>query len=195
MSAGQEVYSCDFFQHMVDHLQQMKLDEAQAFAKAYLGYEGTLSLGARDIMLPIMIPNSPYIMRNGADRRGHGVFPCYLGQNRLEIQLTLNAAKYLGVDASVFPATISTKCSLMYHEVKMTQADTLGFSDTGENTPLSTGDLPSSLQVGNITPWRMQLPRGTSTNPRDVLWRFSFWLSRITRMNLVIASNIFAPQH
>ena len=51
MSAGQEVYTCDFFQHMVDHLQQMKLEEAQAFAKAYLGYEGTLSLTARDIML------------------------------------------------------------------------------------------------------------------------------------------------
>ena len=129
MSAGQEVYTCDFFQHMVDHLQQMKTEEARAFAKAYLGYEGSLTLAARDIMLPIMIPNSPFIMRNGADRRGHGVFPCYLGQNRLEIQLTLNAAKYLGVDASVVPTTISTKCSLMYQEVKMTQADTLGFSD------------------------------------------------------------------
>ena len=56
------------------------------------------------------------------------MFPCYLGQNRLEIQLTLNAATYMGVDASVSPASISTKCSLMYHEVKMTQADTLGFS-------------------------------------------------------------------
>ena len=54
----------------------------------FMAYEGTLGLAARDIMLPLMIPNSPFIMRNGADRRGHGVFPCYLGQNRLEIQLT-----------------------------------------------------------------------------------------------------------
>ena len=129
MSAGQEVYTIDFFTHMVDHLQAMRTEEAQAFANAYLGYEGTLSLTARDIMLPIMIPNSPCIMRNGADRRGHGVFPCYLGQNRLEVQITMNAAKYMGVDASVAPGSISNKCSLMYNECKMTQADTLGFSD------------------------------------------------------------------
>ena len=167
MSAGQEVYTCDFFQHMVDHMQQMKLEEAKAFAKAYLGFESVLSLNARDVMLPIMIPNSPFIMRNGADRRGHGVFPCYLGQNRLEIQLTLNAAKYLSADASVLPGSISTKCSLMYHEVKMTQADTLGFSDhRGKYSLINRRftELTSGWQhyttADAIATWNINQPQG-----------------------------------
>ena len=44
LSAGQEVYTCDFFQHMVDHLQQMKDEEVKDFATAYLGYEASLTI-------------------------------------------------------------------------------------------------------------------------------------------------------
>jgi len=129
LSQGQEVYSCDYLQHMADHLQQYSEEELKDFAAVYLGGETVLSLGARDIMCPILLPNSRFLSRDGKDIRGDGVFPCYLGTNRLEIQVTLNAAAYMGVDASVFPASISGKCSLMYNEVKMTSPDLMNFSD------------------------------------------------------------------
>ena len=129
LSQGQEVYSCDYMQHMADHLQQYSEEELKDFAKVYLGAEDVLSLAARDVMLPILIPNSPFIGREPRDLRGHGVFPCYLGTNRLEIQITMNEAKYMGVDASVVPGSISGLCSLMYNEVKMTGPDLMNFSD------------------------------------------------------------------
>ena len=76
LSQGQEVYSCDYMQHMADHLQQYSEEELKDFAKVYLGAEDVLSLAARDVMLPILIPNSPFIGREPRDLRGHGVFPC-----------------------------------------------------------------------------------------------------------------------
>ena len=50
LSQGQEVYSCDYLQHMADHLQQYSEEELKDFAAVYLGGESVLSLGARDIM-------------------------------------------------------------------------------------------------------------------------------------------------
>ena len=91
---------------MADHLQQYSEEELYDFAKVYLGSEDVLSKDARDVMLPILIPNSPFIGREPRDLRGHGVFPCYLGTNRLEIQITMNEAKYMGVDATVVPGSV-----------------------------------------------------------------------------------------
>ena len=39
LSQGQEVYSCDYMQHMADHLQQYTEEELKDFAKIYLGGE------------------------------------------------------------------------------------------------------------------------------------------------------------
>ena len=162
LSQGQEVYSCDYMQHMADHLQQYSEEELADFAKVYLGAEEVLSKDARDVMLPILIPNSPFIGREPRDLRGHGVFPCYLGTNRLEIQITMNEAKYMGVDASVFPGSISGQCSLMYNEVKMTGPDLMNFSD--HRGKYSIINRRFTEAGGRHTPraW----PRGTSTNPR-----------------------------
>ena len=63
LSQGQEVYSCDYLQFMADHLQQYNDEELKDFANAFLGREDALSLNARDVMCPILIPNSPFLSR------------------------------------------------------------------------------------------------------------------------------------
>jgi hypothetical protein len=129
LSQGQEVYNCDFMQFMADHLQQYSEEELNDFSKVFLGGESSLSLNARDVMCPIFLPNSPFLSREGKDTRGHGVFPCYLGTNRLEVQITMNAANYPSMDTTVDSPTISGRCSIMYNEVKMTGPDLMNFSD------------------------------------------------------------------
>ena len=94
LSAGQEVYVCDYHQHLVDYLQQLRDEDGRQFGKTYLGYETVASNAARTIMLPILLPNSPFLLRDGKDLRGHGVFPSYLGQNRLEVQFTMKPNTY-----------------------------------------------------------------------------------------------------
>ena len=168
LSQGQEVYSCDYMQHMADHLQQYSEEELKDFAKVYLGGEDVLSKDARDVMLPILIPNSPFILREPRDLRGHGVFPCYLGTNRLEIQITLNEAKYMGVDASVVPGSISGLCSLMYNEVKMTGPDLMNFSDhRGKYSIINRRftELTSGWQsyTSGVKTWNINQPQGVVT--------------------------------
>ena len=171
LSAGQEVYTCDFFQHMVDHLQQMRDEEVKDFATAYLGFEsGSLSTAARNVMLPILLFNSQYLMRSGRDNRGHGVLPCYLGQNRLEIQITLNESKYMLTDTTSTVPTISNQCSLMYHEVKMTPANLLSFSDARGKYSVVTRrftELTSGWQhyanTNTKATWNINQPQGIIT--------------------------------
>lgn len=168
VSQGQEVYSCDYMQFMADHLQQYSDEEVLDFGKVFLGTEDALSLDARDVLLPILLPNSPFMSREGVDIRGHGVFPCYLGTNRLEIQITMNAAKYMTADASVVPGSISGLCSLMYNEVKMTGPDLMNFSDhRGKYSIINRRftELTSGWQAytsGNAT-WNINQPQGVVT--------------------------------
>ena len=67
-----------------------------------------------------------------AESRGTFEDTAYSRANRLEIQITMNEAKYMGVDASVVPGSISGLCSLMYNEVKMTGPDLMNFSEPGK---------------------------------------------------------------
>ena len=89
LSAGQEVYSHDVQQFLVDYCQSLSEEQLNRFGKAYLGNQDTMDDSARTLIIPLLLPNSQYAQRNGQDSRGFGVFPCYLGQNRLEIQLRI----------------------------------------------------------------------------------------------------------
>ena len=57
------------------------------------------------------------------------MFPAYLGNQRLELQFTLNEAERLSGTASQAPTSISDKCTLMYHEVQMTGANLRKYQD------------------------------------------------------------------
>ena len=133
LSAGQEVHSHDCQQFFVDYCQSLSEEQLYRFGKAYLGQEDTMTDDARTLMIPLLLPNSQYAQRNGQDSRGFGVFPCYLGQNRLEIQLTLNPAVYLSSNSASNAASIKGACTLMYHQVEMTPDNLLKYSDLRGN--------------------------------------------------------------
>ena len=70
LSAGQEVYTCRYADFLADYCASLNNQTLKNFAKTYLGTD-TASLDARVVMLPILLPNSAYLNRNGHDTRGH----------------------------------------------------------------------------------------------------------------------------
>ena len=84
MSAGQEVYTADVERFLVDYCQSLSEEQLKRFSEAYLGHASPIGTGSRTLLIPLLLPNSQYMQRNGQDTRGFGVFPCFLGQNRLE---------------------------------------------------------------------------------------------------------------
>ena len=120
MSGGQQVYLAPYTMFLADHMQSLTEHCAKEFAKTYLGYEATPSGDARDIMCPILLPNSAYMDRAGPSTRGHGIFPAVMENNRLEIQLTMHSGNYLTSDTAVSVGSIKGLCSYMFHEVRTT---------------------------------------------------------------------------
>ncbi len=169
LSAGQEVYVCDYNQHMIDYLQQLRDEDAVQFGKCYLGHEVNMSNAARTVMLPLFLPNSPFLLRDGKDQRGHGIFPAYLGQNRLELQLTMNASTYALANGTDVIPSISGKCSMMYRECQMSASNKLAFGDargkysviTRRFTEITSG-WESAAADTNIT-WNINQPQGIVT--------------------------------
>ena len=169
LSAGQEVYVCDYHQHLVDYLQQLRDEDARQFGKTYLGWESNASNAARVLMLPVLLPNSPLLLRDGKDLRGHGVFPSFLGQNRLEIQFTMNPNTFQCENGTDTVPSISGKCSMMYREAQMTPANKLAFGDargkysviTRRFTELTSGWQDAAANT-NVT-WNINTPQGVVT--------------------------------
>ena len=128
LSAGQEVYTCNVGDFLTDYMESLDNEHLKRFAECYFGHQDTPDATARTILVPLLLPNSAYMGRAG-NSRGHGIFPCFLGQNRLEIQITMNEAKYLSSSATEEPPSISGACSLMYHQVEMTSSNILKYSD------------------------------------------------------------------
>ena len=129
LSGGVEIYSCDNQVIMGDYMQSLTDEQLRVFGKTYLGHQDSMDGTARDVMIPLLLPNSAYMGRNGHDTRGHGVFPWYLGTNKLEIQLTMNTADYLAADPANVPGSIENQCVLMYHEVQMTGLNKKRYQD------------------------------------------------------------------
>jgi hypothetical protein len=169
MSGGQEVYTCDrYCDFLSDYCQSLGPQELKHFATTYLGGQ-TATSGARALLLPILLPNSAYMNRNGYDSRGHGVMPCFLGQNRLEVQFTLNSSAHTSADGSNVTPAISS-ASLKYHEVNMTSANVLKYSDlrgaysiiTRRFTNL-TPDWQHYDSANSVVRWNISQPQGVVT--------------------------------
>ena len=169
MSGGQEVYTCDrYSDFLTDYCQSLDERELKYFANCYLG-GNTATAGARTLLLPILLPNSAYLNRNGYDTRGHGVMPMFLGQNRLEVQFTLNSNLYTTAERSAVTGAITT-ASLKYHEVIMTSANLLKYSDLRGAysivTRRFTNMTPSweSYPVADaVMRWQVSQPQGVVT--------------------------------
>ena len=149
LSAGQECYNIRIADMLADYCSSLSNEEAKTFADIYLG--GTTSAtGARSVYIPMPTPNSAYLNRNGHDVAGHGILPCFTGNTRLELQITLNDAVFTSQTAGSDPGSISGACSMMYHEVMMSQRDIERYSDLRGNYNIITRrlqDLSSGWQT------------------------------------------------
>ncbi len=171
LSAGQEVYSADCEKFLVDYCESLTEEQLSNFARTYLGHQYTIDATARTFMIPILLPNSQFMQRNGHDTRGFGVFPCFLGQNRLEIQVTLNTSNYVSASNSDAPASIAGKCSLLYHQVEMTPDNLQKYSDLRGNYSIINRrftELTNDYQhytsaqaaAGEVVRWTSSQPQG-----------------------------------
>ena len=139
MSAGQEAYVCRYADFLVDHCGTLNEEKLRVFSQLYLGtdYAGdvvTMTGEAREVLLPILLPNSTYMQRStGYFHRGNGVFPAYTGANRIEIQVTLNSAKHMTDDADNAPASISGECVILYNEIQVPENKFTTYSDSRGN--------------------------------------------------------------
>ena len=188
LSAGQESYHCEVGQFLRDYIESCTAEEADRFVKTYLGYttdSGTTA--ARTLHIPILLPNSAYMSRNGRDVRGHGVWPCFTGSNRLEMQITMGSASDMAKDAGNVPASISGNCNIMTHNVDMTHEDNQRYSDvrgqysviTRRFTELTQGwtaavadtreRLTQSQPLGCVTElFAIAVPSGTAEAQREI---------------------------
>jgi len=133
MSNGTEVYTadCNLFFH--DYLESLSDEALRVFSETYLGKKSAASGAARTVMIPIMLPNSAYMGRADGTSHSHGIFPCFLGQSRLELQLTMNPATFVAADAANAPGSIAGACSLMYHQVELAENKRGSYADLRGN--------------------------------------------------------------
>lgn len=132
LSNGAELYTCDCNLFFHDYLESLSEEGLHCISSAYFGTTANLSPDARTIMIPIMLPNSQYLGRTG-DNKGHGIFPCFLGNATLELQITLNEAGHVATSTSSVPASIAGACSMMYHEVQMSESIAKTYADLRGN--------------------------------------------------------------
>ena len=169
MSGGTEVYTADQNLFLHDYCESLSEEALRVFSRAYLGGEASVSPDARTIMIPILLPNSSYMGRAGGTH-GHGIFPAFLGQSRLELQLSMNAAKNLSSNAEQAPPTIAGRCSIMYHQVEMTEAARRSYSDLRGNysivnrrfTELTSG-WQQYTSANSVVHYNQFQPQGTVT--------------------------------
>ena len=187
LSQGSESYKVQPQLYLRDYIESLTDEEADRFCRTFLGYEadgGTQS--ARTLMIPLLLPNSAYFFRNGKDSRGHGVFPAYLGTNRLEIQFTVNPSAFVVKSGAQNPDPITNQCQIMIHQCEMTPRDMERYSDsrgaysvvtrrfteiTDGWTPVSAGvahKINQAQPIGNVTELKViACPTGTSVAHRE----------------------------
>jgi hypothetical protein len=121
-SAGQIVYECDYNQFLADHCESLPEQKLKHFARVYLGGStaDSGSAAAREVKLPLLIPNSTYMRRSEASTAGHGVFGCFTGQQKIELEITLNSNLFAGLQSGTDdPPSIANQCTIMFHTVEV----------------------------------------------------------------------------
>ena len=127
LSAGNTVYEItDLKTYLRDYMESLTDEEFKVFAEAYLGGADE-SAEARDVYIPILLPNSGFALRHGASgaNRGLGVWPADLGASqRLEVQITMCGNDEQNTDsANATPDINAGACVMAIREVKMSQSN------------------------------------------------------------------------
>ena len=124
LSAGNVVYQIDDVKLLLrDYLESLTNEEFQCFSDSYLG-GASESNSARDVYIPIFLPNSAFALRHGKSTRGLGVFPAETQDVRTEIQITMYPNNQQLTDPTKATPNINAgECSICVREVKMTEAN------------------------------------------------------------------------
>ena len=187
LTNGSESYFVQPGLFLRDYIESLTDSEATRFCKTFLGYKVTADGAARTLMIPILLPNSAYLFRHGKSTRGHGVFPAYLGSNKLEVQFTVNPASYTTAAGADAPASIANACSVMVHQVEMAARDIEKYSDsrgaysvmTRRFTEITSGwtaagsntrqRITQAQPIGNVTElFCLAAPTGTNDAHREI---------------------------
>lgn len=188
LSAGSEAYFVQVGEYLRDYVESLTDEEATVFCTTYLGYRGSGGTqAARTLLIPIMLPNSAYMMRPGKNTKGHGVWPAYLGSTRLEVQFSLSAAANLVKAGATAPASIANTISVLIHQVEMENNTIPEYSDsrgqysvmTRRFTELTSGyvnaaanarqKITQSQPIGNVTElFCVAVPEGTAEAAREI---------------------------
>jgi hypothetical protein len=120
-SAGQIVYTYDYNQVLSDYCESLSDQKLRAFADIYLGGSAASVSGvpgARDVKLPLLLPNSTYMRRSDNSTAGHGVFGTMTGNQKIEMEVTMLSNLHPGRAAGANdPGSIAGACTIMYHTV------------------------------------------------------------------------------
>ena len=170
VSNGKEVYTANVGDHLADYMESLTEEQLLCFGQCWLGHQATMDNAARDILIPLPLPNSAYGGRAGYSQRGHGIFPAQTGNNPLEIQITLNDNKHVCATSAATCASLAGTCSLLYHQVEMTTANMDAYSDakgrysivTRKFTELTTG-WQSYASANTVVRFDANSPQGTIT--------------------------------
>jgi hypothetical protein len=186
LSQGSESYKCDPALYLRDYIESLSDEAAKRFCATFLGYKASQDGAPRVLMIPILLPNSAYLFRQGRDTRGHGVFPCYLGTNRLEIQFKMNPATHTVVNGATAPGSIANRCSISVHQVEVEPRNLQRYSDsrgtysvmTRRFTEITDGwtnvqaatkhKINQAQPIGNVTElFCLAVPEGTAADDRS----------------------------
>ena len=129
LSAGQEVYSLDVQRHYVDYMESLTNDGVRQAGETFFGDKAAPDGTERNVYLPILLPNSCFMGRQG-DRRGLGVFPAFLGKNQLELAISLNASSFVTEKGADAAGSVVGRCSICAHVCEMTANNNLKYSDS-----------------------------------------------------------------
>lgn len=113
---GDLVYSCNYDVLINDYFESLDDQESKRYAQVLLGYQpGAASGNAREVFLPIPMPNSHLWARGGS--RGQGVMPMQSFRNStLEVIFDFFEAKQTSADPSN-PSPAMTNCEIMHKEI------------------------------------------------------------------------------
>ena len=189
MSAGTESYKVNPALMLREYVSSLSNEEADQFCRTYLGKKDAVDGSARVILVPLFLPNSHYFHRDQKVKKSYGAFPAYLGQNRLECQLSFAAAASMVQSGADAPATVANAIKVLVHQVEMQPTAVNRYSDargaysvinkrfteltTGWTNYASAGSLEKLTQIqpiGTCVQLLVQaVPAGTADANKEIL--------------------------
>ena len=158
---GDLVYSVDCQTLFSEHLQSLSDEDAREYCAAYLGDVGSASNAARDLYLPIPLPNSSVWFRGG---RGNGIMPWQsFRNNRIEVSFDFYGNTQASSDVTAAcpaftnPEILIKECVVPLRQVNQYKSARANFSVVGrrftkvQDWAVADANTEQSVVVSNLS--------------------------------------------